>query len=218
MACPFIDEVVDEGAIIVRRAFQRERTFRDRFDKWGRGSLCPPELNSATHFLNNSFERSPINEKLANKQLGPDKPDIKLCGGQGDMWSSVGVCDLKHFSEKAKKHESSKAYLTCAMKLAMLGQANTATQLDESYGVGVRNSNKEVDKNRHILSKLIDYIRFCGAFELTLRGHDETETSVNPSVFRGLVDLVASLDNIMQEHLEHATVFKVTSTTIQNDP
>lgn len=32
MACPFIDEVVDEGAINMRRAFQRERTFRDRSD------------------------------------------------------------------------------------------------------------------------------------------------------------------------------------------
>lgn len=32
MACPFIDEVVDEGAIVLRRAFQRERTFRDRSD------------------------------------------------------------------------------------------------------------------------------------------------------------------------------------------
>ncbi|XP_016392825.1 uncharacterized protein LOC107727468, partial [Sinocyclocheilus rhinocerous] len=45
-------------------------------------------------------------------------------------------------------------------------------------------------------------------FELALRGDDETETSDNPGVFRGLVDLVASLVNIMQEHLEHATVFK----------
>ncbi len=32
MACPFIDEVVDEGAIIMRRAFQRERTFSHRSD------------------------------------------------------------------------------------------------------------------------------------------------------------------------------------------
>lgn len=32
MACPFIDEVVDEGAIVLRRAFQRERSFRDRSD------------------------------------------------------------------------------------------------------------------------------------------------------------------------------------------
>ncbi len=32
MACPFIDEVVDEGALIIRRAFQRHRIFRDRSD------------------------------------------------------------------------------------------------------------------------------------------------------------------------------------------
>ena len=32
MACPFIDEVVNEGAVIMRRALQRERTFRDRSD------------------------------------------------------------------------------------------------------------------------------------------------------------------------------------------
>ncbi len=32
MACPFIDEVVDEGGLIIRRAFQRQRIFRDRSD------------------------------------------------------------------------------------------------------------------------------------------------------------------------------------------
>lgn len=60
-----------------------------------------------------------------------------LTGGQADVWSRVGVCDLKHFSEKTKKHKSSKAHLSCAMKLAMLGQVNIAAQLDENYSVGV---------------------------------------------------------------------------------
>jgi len=32
MACPLIDEVLDEGAIVLWRAFQRERTFKDRSD------------------------------------------------------------------------------------------------------------------------------------------------------------------------------------------
>lgn len=62
---------------------------------------------------------------------------FSLTGGQADVWSSVGVCDIKHFSEKTKKHEPSKAHLSCAMKLAMLGQANMAAQLDENYSVGV---------------------------------------------------------------------------------
>ncbi|XP_028437520.1 putative nuclease HARBI1 [Perca flavescens] len=32
MACPFIDDVMDEEALILRRAFRRERFFRDRSD------------------------------------------------------------------------------------------------------------------------------------------------------------------------------------------
>ena len=81
----------------------------------------------------------------------------------------------------------------------------------------VRKHNKEVDKNRHILSKIIDCVKFCGAFELALRGHDETASSNNPGIFRGLDDLVASLDGVLEEHLKTATVFKGTSKTVQNE-
>ena len=77
-----------------------------------------------------------------------------MCPGQGDVWTT-GVSDVKNFSERAKKHESSKAHLH-SIKLAMLGQANIDAQLDEGYHASVRNHNKEVDNNRHILSKLID--------------------------------------------------------------
>lgn len=65
-------------------------------------------------------------------------------------------------------------------------------------------------------SQLIDCIHFCRAFELALSGHDETEPSNNPDVFRGLAYFVTSLDTITQKHLEHATVSKGTSKTIQN--
>lgn len=74
-----------------------------------------------------------------------------------------------------------------------------------------------MDKNRYILSKLIDCVKFCGAFELALRGHDETEASENPGIFRGLVNFASSLDAALKEHLEGATVFRGTSKTIQNE-
>ena len=32
MACPFLRDVVDEEALVLRRAFRRERVFRDRLD------------------------------------------------------------------------------------------------------------------------------------------------------------------------------------------
>ncbi|XP_063755768.1 zinc finger MYM-type protein 1-like [Eleginops maclovinus] len=99
----------------------------------------------------------------------------------------------------------------------MFGKINISSQLDEGYRVGIRKHNEEVDKNRHILSKIIDCVKFCGAFELALRGHDESESSENPGVFRGLVDFVASLDAVLHDHLQTATVFKGTSKTVQNE-
>lgn len=57
--------------------------------------------------------------------------------------------------------------------------------------------------------------KFCAAFELALRGHDDSEHSDNPGIFRGLVDFVASLDGVL--HLQTATVFKGTSKTAQNE-
>ncbi len=41
--------------------------------------------------------------------------------------------------------------------------------------------------------------------------------SNNPGIFRGLVDFVASLDGVLKEHLENATVFKGSSKTVQNE-
>ncbi|XP_074476999.1 zinc finger MYM-type protein 1-like [Sebastes fasciatus] len=110
-----------------------------------------------------------------------------------------------------------------SVKLAMLGRVNIAMQLDEGYRLAVKKRhrlavkkhNVEVDKNRHILSKIIDCVKFCGAFELALR--DETDSSDNPGVFKGLVDFVASLDSVLEEHLETASVFKGTSKTVQNE-
>ena len=91
------------------------------------------------------------------------------------------------------------------MKLAFLGRNNIAEQLSEAY---------RASKQRH---KLIDCIKLCGAFELALRGHDETSVSDNPGVFLGLVDFTAALDSVLGKHLETATVFKGTSKTVQNE-
>ena len=83
-----------------------------------------------------------------------------------------------------------------ALRRAMFGRMNISAQLDEGCRVGIQKHNEEVHRNRHILSKIIDCVKFCGAFELSLRGHDESESSENPGVFRGLVDFVASLDAV----------------------
>lgn len=100
------------------------------------------------------------------------------------------------------------------MKLAMLGTVNIAAELDEGHRIGVRKHSEEVDKNRHILLKIIDCDKFCGAFELALCDHNETNSTANPVVFKGLVDFVASLDNVLEEHPNTAIEFKGTSKTV----
>ncbi|XP_078506844.1 zinc finger MYM-type protein 1-like [Lissotriton helveticus] len=136
----------------------------------------------------------------------------------GDFpWTREEVTDLKHLSEKIKKHAHTRKHMENVTRLGMLGDAPIEQHISNAYRQTIQKHNETVDRNRHILSKIIDCIRFCGAFELALRGHDESEGSTNPGIFMGLVDLVASIDKEMEAHLARATVFKGTSKTIQNE-
>ena len=88
-----------------------------------------------------------------------------------------------HLSEKVKKHETAKLHMDSCPTFSAFWKVSIATQLDESYRIAVRRQNDEVSKNRHILARLIDCVKFCGVFELALRGKDETEGSSNPGFF-----------------------------------
>ena len=66
MACPFIEEVVDEGAAIVRRAFRAQRTFRDRHDPF---AFSDPFLYERYRFSRDGliYLCSPIGKQLTRK-------------------------------------------------------------------------------------------------------------------------------------------------------
>ncbi|CAH2281680.1 zinc finger MYM-type 1-like [Pelobates cultripes] len=190
--------------------------------------LGPPQPNIA--ILQTAKDRG----KQYNRNFNPQwyKKKSWLCGsvtksalfcfpcllfGGDETWTKTGVTDIKHLPVKAQKHEISSSHVENCLNFSMLGTVGTGTQLNPYPLRSVRKHNEEVDKNRHILSKLIDCIRFCGAFELALRSHDESEYSSHHGVFLGLVDLVASLDSAMEQHLKTATVFKDVSKSIQNE-
>lgn len=140
-----------------------------------------------------------------------------LLFSEDTLWTKNGVIDLKHLKEKVKKHASSTVHMNSSMSYASLGRADIRLQLDSAYRKSVRDFNEGVSKNRYILNKIIDCIKFCGSFELALRGHDETDSSENPGVFRGLIDFVSELDAIFKNHIESSTVFRGISKTIQNE-
>ena len=63
----------------------------------------------------------------------------------GSAWTEAALTDLKHPSERLKKHERSIIHMNNCVKLAMVG--GIAEQLDEGHRIGVRRHNEEVDKN-----------------------------------------------------------------------
>ncbi|XP_068431873.1 zinc finger MYM-type protein 1-like [Clinocottus analis] len=135
--------------------------------------------------------------------------------GTDSSWTDTGVRDMKHLSEKIKQHESTRTHMDNSVKLAILGKVNIAPQLDDAHKRAVKKHNEQVDRNRHVLSKIIDCLKFCGAFELAVR--HETDSSDNDGVFRGLLDFAASLDGALEEHLETASGFHGTSEAVRDE-
>ena len=107
--------------------------------------------------------------------------------------------------------------MNARLELKLLGKQDIRLQLDSAYRRNIQQQNENVKKNRYVLSKIIDCIKFCGAFELALRGHEETDDSLNPGIFKGLINFSSELDVALNEHFEKSSVFKGTSKTIQNE-
>jgi len=114
-------------------------------------------------------------------------------------------------------HEKSTSHISSHLSLNLLGKQDIRQQLSSAYRLSIKQYNETVAHNRYILSKIIDCIKFCGAFELALRGHNEKSDSVNPGIFRGLINFSSELDDKLKIHLEKSTVFKGLSKVIQND-
>ena len=94
------------------------------------------------------------------------------------------------------------------MKLVFFSQINIAEELSQAYRDSIIPRNLEVEKNRHIQSRIIEYIQFCNAFELALRCHNEASSSDNPGVVIDLVNVTAALDSVLSQYLEAAAVFR----------
>ncbi|GBO22897.1 hypothetical protein AVEN_3784-1 [Araneus ventricosus] len=144
-----------------------------------------------------------------------DDPGTSINGDSS--WVSYGVADLSHLTQKLKKHECSQSHLNSILEFHLLGKVDIRQQLDIAFRSNVKRHNEKVTKNRYVLTKIIDCILFCGAFELAFLGHDEREDSLNTGVFRGLINFSVELDSSLKDHLTSATVFKGTSKEIQND-
>lgn len=137
----------------------------------------------------------------------------------GDVtWSEDGFKNINKMKEKTEKDEKSKQHIENVFLLSLLGNENIKkVKLGEAYRFSINEHNMELKNHREILSKIIDCILFCGNFETPLHGHDEKDDSVNPGIFRGLINFASKLDPDLKNHLETSMVFKSVSKNIQNE-
>ena len=76
---------------------------------------------------------------------------------------------------------------------------------------------EKIARNRHVLNRVTDGLKFLGIYEFPLRGNDESEMSSNRGVFLELLECTANMDEKLRDHLTNATVARNTSKDIQND-
>ena len=54
--------------------------------------------------------------------------------------------------------------------------------------------NEKIARNRHVLNRVIDALKFLGIHELCLRGNDESEMSSNRGAFLDLLECTVNMD------------------------
>ncbi|XP_030760634.1 uncharacterized protein LOC115885760 [Sitophilus oryzae] len=140
-----------------------------------------------------------------------------LFGGGDKAWTQVGVTDLEHLTKKMKAHENSRNHLHNYMEFMLLGATDFKAQLNSAYWINEQRHKENVSKNRYVISKVINCIKFCGAFETVLLGHDEGDIPHNPGIVPGIIKVFAEIEATLSEHLKNSSVFNGSFRDIQND-
>ena len=116
-------------------------------------------------------------------------------------WTKTGVTHLDHLSEKIKKHENSFKHLQNEANLKVLGTINIFDKIDSGYTIRIQRHNEEIDKNRYILEKILNCIKFCGQHNLPLRDPNDFN---NKGVFIGVIESCKDLDVSLRSHFENS--------------
>lgn len=133
------------------------------------------------------------------------------------LWNKQGFSDLNNLHKLMKRHSISKAHIESIIREKTFGANRREHGLDTELKIQREQHNLQVRKNRDVLKRLIDAVCFLAEQELSFRGHDESEDSVNRGNYVGLINLLSKYDETLRVHIGNSTVFKGTSNVIQNE-
>ena len=127
-------------------------------------------------------------------------------------FSCIGRC-RKNLPLIVKRHENSVQHQGCVVSgdefLRIMDDkgSSVVSMLSSSH-------KSHVEKNRHVLQKIIEVILLCGRQNIPLRGHVEERSN-----FFAILQEIAKTDQVLSDHLEFSanTRVKYTSPDIQNE-
>ncbi|XP_063929547.1 zinc finger MYM-type protein 1-like [Zophobas morio] len=106
-----------------------------------------------------------------------------------------GYSDIKHISTALQKHDQSEEHKFASLKLKLLGKRSQTIQnsLNSAYRENILKQNEIIKENRDIIRRLIDMIIFLGTQEQALRGHDESQNSLNQGNFKDINKIISQI-------------------------
>ena len=141
------------------------------------------------------------------------------CGSKCEQsFTLVGFKDWKHATGKGgvlSKHDSS-----CAHRKSVLSwnqyKINSKCKMSISDQLGISRA-QQLTQNRHYIKTLAEIILLCSHQEIALRGHRESDNSMNRGNFLEILNLVAVHDPLINDRLKNGPRnAKYTSPDIQN--
>lgn len=211
---------------LISKPFSR-RSFSEKSEIIKKGKPCPliPNLTSVHKDKKREYIRH-FNTSQYDNTIGLTGSCVLnklycwpclLFSTENGVWSKVGFDNLNSLTLAICRHEKSINHIKCFLQINTFGRNRIDHLLDEQKKTSDLMHNEKVKKNRAILKRMIDAVCFLAKQELPLRGHDESSTSINRGNYLELLELIRLYDPILDNHLKESTVFRGTSSAIQND-
>ncbi|KAK0134978.1 Zinc finger MYM-type protein 1 [Merluccius polli] len=124
-------------------------------------------------------------------------------------WRVAGLNNWRKGLEKIQEHANSEAHLTSMVQWNTFKKSALQAALDVSDIQGKAMREREKQRNREILTRLIDIILYLARQGKALIGDDESSASSNQGNFLELVKMFSQYDSVLKLHLDSVKEKKV---------
>lgn len=144
-----------------------------------------------------------------------------LFSSRGSVWNKEGFADLLNVTRSLHKHADSAEHLKCELMLRNFEKNQNTIQdaIKENARLVKIQFNENVRLNRLFLHVVIDAVLYLSKQEITFRGNDDVNDSINQGNFKELLSLLLlrSPLEIRNQYDKFKNVFSGDSVSVQNE-